>query len=348
MHWQPAKFYTQNANGITCTLCPFACRFAEGDTGHCHVRRRRGHLLETATMATSVRHLHAIERKPFYHFMPGLQVLTLAAPGCTFRCSYCQNYRLSQFGRDQAAAMAAAIATPIDPAELVVEAQSMAAGIAFSYSEPVLASELTMTIAPLAKAAGVPIIWKSNGFITPQAAAELAAYIDAVNIDIKTADDDDHRRLTGAPLQPIWDAIAVWARAGVWIEISTPLIPDFNTSPASIRTLAQAVAAIDNRRGHTPWHLLRFHPDYRYTDAPPTHPQTLRTACDIAEHEGLAYVYVERALDDRGRNTYCHHCHSEIMTRDIWALGQQRIEDGHCPSCRTPIPGHWRRQRIEP
>jgi pyruvate formate lyase activating enzyme len=335
MEWRAAEFYRTEGASLTCTLCPHACSLGDGDRGRCYVRRRRGDALETATFATSVLHVQAIERKPLYHFRPGSRVVTVAAPGCSFACSYCQNFRLSQFGRSPEAAWSA---RPLEPDELVAAAVAEGAAIAFSYAEPVLAAELTLALAPLAQRAGIDIVWKTNGFVTTEAARRLAPALAALNIDLKAADETAHRKLTGAPLGPILDAIEEWVSAGVWIEISTPLIPGVNTDDASLRTMAKRVYACGPA---TPWHLLRFHPDYRLVRVSPTHPDLLARAAGIANEVGLEHVYVERAIGQAGRDTRCPSCQATVVRRDIWALAENRVVAGRCPDCEVPIAGRW-------
>jgi len=320
---------------IVCTLCPFECALGDGDTGRCHVRRRRGARLETATFATAVVHAHPIERKPFYHVRPGTRVLTLAAPGCMFTCTYCQNYRLSQFGRTDAAPWAA---VPIDPAEIVARAAAEGMGIAFSYSEPVLAAEATLAIAPLASQAHVPLLWKTNGFITEDAACEVAPALTAANVDLKAAREDVHLRLTGAPLGPVVSALRTWKALGVWLEVSTPVIPGTNDDLASLQAMAQIVVSLGEQ---TPWHLLRFHPDHRLTAAPPTHPEILDRAVEIARAAGLVHVYVERALGDRGRITRCVGCGEKVVERHVDGVRYNHLREGRCPRCRAAVAGCW-------
>jgi pyruvate formate lyase activating enzyme len=345
MEWRPAAFQRRGARGLACTLCPFGCDLGDGDTGRCHVRRRRGDRLETATFATAVWHLQPIERKPFYHVRPGSRALTVAAPGCTFRCTYCQNFRVSQLGRD---ARATWQARPLAPAELVAAARDAGAAIAFSYAEPVLAAELTLATAELARPAGVPVLWKTNAFASTEAALRLAHALDAASVDLKHVDDAAHRRLTGAPVRPVLDTLATWRAAGVWLEIATPLIPGFNTDVATLRALAGHVRALG---ASTPWHILRFHPDYRLQDAPPTHPELLRMARDIAREQGLAHVYVERALGEEARHTRCPGCADVLVhraldagdgsSREPWHTRVVGLRQGRCARCDHPIPGRW-------
>jgi pyruvate formate lyase activating enzyme len=334
--WLPALLTTRLGNGhVRCELCPFRCALADGHTGACKVRRNRGGAVETATTSVAVQHVDAIERKPLYHVLPGSRVLTVATPGCTFRCSYCVNHRLSQYGRDSEAPWTG---TPARPAELIARARAERALLGMSYTEPGLAPELTLALAELAAPHGIPLIWKSNGFLTPEAADLVAPVLTAVNIDVKAADDAAHRRLTGAPLGPVLDTVERFRAAGVWVEISTPLVPGTASEPAQLRAIARRLAAISTEM---PWHLLRFTPDYQLVRAVPTSPQALATAVGLGHEAGLRYVYVERALGVAGRRTFCPSCAATLVERDIWALGVNKIVEGACPSCGEHVPGIW-------
>ena len=335
MDWRPASYSRETDGGLECTLCPIGCVLGEGQIGSCRVRRRSQGRIETATFASSVRHVQPIERKPLYHFRPGSRALTLAAPGCTFACSYCQNYRLSQWGRYPEAVWEA---QAVDPSEVVAQAYAQDLHIAFSYSEPVLATELTLAIAPLAAAVGVSLVWKTNGFITESAARDVGRALSAVNVDLKSADDGAHRRLTRAHLTPVLKAIEIWKAAGVWVEISTPIIAGVNDSADQLQALARAVREWGPE---TPWHLLRVHPDYQMCAIPPTHPETLARACAIARQVGLRHVYVERALGPEGRNTVCPGCGTTVVRRGIWSLEENNLNAGSCRHCGQTIPGHW-------
>ncbi|MFO1433394.1 MAG: AmmeMemoRadiSam system radical SAM enzyme [Candidatus Competibacteraceae bacterium] len=333
--WQPAGFYRSQGDGLLCTLCPHACVLADGEIGQCQVRRRHGSRLETATFATSVRHLDTIERKPFYHYRPGHKVLTLAAPGCSFTCLYCQNYRLSQFGRTPAAPWRA---QPVEVASVIAEAVAKNAAVALSYSEPSLAAELTLALAAAGRPQGVEIVWKTNGFLTAEALAQIGPSLSAVNVDLKTVDAHKHKALTGAPVGPVLEAIAGFIAAGVWVEISTPLIPKFNADSDSLRNIA---AAVREPGPHIPWHLLRFTPEYRLRRAKPTPPEVLNTARAIAREAGLYYVYVERACGPAARNTFCPQCGEEVVRRDIWATRAVSLVNGACPQCGFAVFGYW-------
>lgn len=340
--WQPAVLGHDVGGGrIACDLCPHACTMQPGQTGLCHVRRNAGGELQTATVSVAVAHLDAIERKPFYHVRPGSRVLTIASPGCTFRCGYCINHRLSQFGRPGAPGW---IGEPARPNELVAAAAEQDAALGISYTEPGLAPELTLALADHAAPAGVPLLWKTNGFLTAAAVDLVAPVLAAVNVDVKAATERAHRELTGAPLAPVLDAIERFRAAGVWVEVSTPLIPGTSADPADLDAIARRLAGIDP---DLPWHLLRFSPVHRMSDADPSSPDSLAAAREIGHRAGLRHVYVERALGPAGRNTRCPRCRTVLVERGIWETLEQVLADGRCPQCAEPVPGRWKDGRDE-
>lgn len=333
--WAPAQFYAKEGALLRCTLCPHACMLQDCEVGACHVRRRNGEQLETATFSSTVRHLDPVERKPFYHWHPGTKVLTLASPGCTFSCSYCLNYRLSQYGQIPTVRWQGAL---VDPHELVAAAVAHRSSIGFSYSEPGLAAELTLAIAQLAKPAGVGIVWKTNGYLTGDAVKTIAPHLAAVNLDIKASNERRHRAFTGAQLEPVLNSLKIFLERGVWVEVSTPVIPNFNSDGESLRQIAGMLTGTGLQ---VPWHLVRFVPEFRMRNARPTHPDELAQAVLIARSEGVDYVYVERALGPSARNTYCPSCRAEVVSRDIWATGRVSLKGGQCPQCLVPVPGRW-------
>lgn len=318
---------------VRCTLCPFRCVLADGQTGVCKVRRNHGGTLQTAANAAAVAHLTAIERKPLYHVRPGARVLTIAGPGCSFRCDYCINYRLSQYGRE-GDDVAPWTGEPARPDEIAARAAREGALLGMSYSEPSLAPELTLALA----GHGVPVVWKSNGYLSAAAVDLVGPALLAVNIDVKAADEAAHRRLTGASLAPVWAAVERFRAAGVWVELSTPLIPGTSAEPWQLAAIAARIASIDS---NIPWHLLRFTPDFRMKGSSPTSPAALERAREMAAGLGLRFVYVERALGPAGRNTVCPECDRLLIERDIWAMVHNDVEDGRCPRCGFSIPGRW-------
>lgn len=291
--------------------------------------------METATFASSVRHFDAVERKPLYHFRPGTRVLTLAAPGCTFGCTYCINHRMSQYGREDDVQWTA---SPVDPAEIVAMAEAAGACVGLSYTEPSLAIELTKALARYGQAAGVLVVWKTNGFLTAEAADAAIPALAAVNIDLKAADEESHRRLTGAPLAPVLATLRKFADSGIWVEVCTPVIPGVNSQPGQLARIAEQLAAISP---DLPWHLLRWTPGFKLNDGDPTSPAALAEAVAIGRRAGLNYVYVERALGADGRATCCPDCGRILVRRDVWALSSVDLYNGCCPGCGYRVAGQW-------
>lgn len=335
--WAPAMLFSVGPKNshLQCDLCPHRCRLRDGQVGYCGVRRRTGDILETATFATTVEHLDPVERKPLYHWRPGTNVLTYAAPGCSFRCDYCINYRLSQFGREGGQPWRA---EPADPERMVQRAVDLNAALAFSYSEPSLAMELTVAVATLGASRQVSVIWKTNGFLTPEATAIAATAVAAVNIDVKSCDPQLHLKLTGAPLAPVLRAIETFRANGVWVEVATPVIPGFSDQPDQLVAIASTLASIDPAM---PWHLLRFTPTFRMQDDDPASPDSLVTAQRIGWDAGLDYVYVERALGADGRQTRCPSCSMPVVERSVWATNAVYLSNGDCRRCGRRIPGVW-------
>ncbi|GIH11059.1 AmmeMemoRadiSam system radical SAM enzyme [Rhizocola hellebori] len=300
------------------------------------MRRRNGAALETATFATAVQHIDAVERKPLYHWRPGSRLLTLAAPGCSLRCGYCINYRLSQFGRSGGEEWTG---QPADPASIIELAAENGCAIGFSYTEPSLAIELTLALAGLGGPRGIPVLWKSNGFMTPEAVAMVAPVVRAMNIDVKASDDRAHRKLTGGALTPVFETIAALRAQGVWIEISTPLIPGTSDSPEQLATIAHTLADID---AAMPWHLLRFTPTFQMAGrSNPSLPADLAQAREIGLRAGLKFVYIERALGADGRDTRCPGCRQTVVERGIWSTETVHLSGGRCPHCEYRLEGVW-------
>ncbi|MEV8032344.1 radical SAM protein [Streptomyces sp. NPDC002742] len=291
--------------------------------------------METATFATSVQHVDAIERKPLYHYRPDSRAVTLAAPGCSFRCDYCVNHELSQFGRRTEVPWTG---RAVSPQAVVLQAQRLGACVALSYSEPSLAIELTLALAEAGAPVGVDVVWKSNGFLTTDAVRRVAPVLAAVNIDIKSVDDVRHRALTGAPAGPVLDTLEALRSAGVWVEASTPLVPGVADSPEDLSAIALRLARIDPG---IPWHLARFSPAFRRSGDVPTLPSALAEGVAAGRGAGLRHIYVERALGAAGRATSCPKCDGLVVERDLWKLTANRLRDGACPDCGTRVEGRW-------
>jgi len=275
-----------------------------------------------------------IEKKPLFHFLPGSQAYSIATVGCNFRCLNCQNYDVSQMPKPQKPIFGED-ATP----EEIVEAAKRykCESIAYTYTEPTIFFEYAYDIARLARKEGIKNVFVSNGYITEEALRVIAPYLDASNIDLKGFSDEFYRKLCGAHLNPVLDAIRLHKELGIWIEITTLVIPSLNDSEENFRKIADFIKDLDDG---IPWHVTRFYPAYRLFDLPPTPVDTLDKARKIGLEVGLKYVY-QGNIPEEGENTYCPSCGKLLIKRHDYEVMQNIIKDSKCPYCGTKIDGVW-------
>ncbi len=356
-----AMFYELLPNGrVLCNLCALYCKIASGRRGACGVRVNAGGVLYTLVYGKIIgRHVDPIEKKPLFHFLPGSLSYSIATVGCNFRCLHCQNYDISQqpksrgsvIRREEADGGPDVLCTSLrdaeagipgekrTPEEVVAAARSSRCrSIAYTYTEPTIFFEFAYDTARHAAAAAIANVFVTNGYITEQALAAVAPFLDAANIDLKSFDDSAHKRMTGARLQPVLDSIRAYKRLGIWIEVTTLVIPGHNDSESELRKIAEFIASVGT---DIPWHVTRFYPAYRLLDRPPTPVATLRRARDIGYEAGLEYVYEGNVPGEGGENTVCHGCRAVLIERYGFDLVSNRIRNGCCPDCGRPIPGVW-------
>lgn len=283
-----AMFYEKlDAGRVRCGLCRFYCQIEPGQRGHCRVRENRGGVLYSLVYGRSVaEQVDPIEKKPLFHLLPGSKSYSVATVGCNFRCLNCQNYRISQ----PEAPFVAQAGTPLPP-QVIVE-RALAAGcrsIAYTYTEPTIFFEYAYETAILARAAGLKNVFVSNGYITSEALAAIAPYLDAANIDLKGFNPQFYRDVIGASLEQVLASLREYRSVGIWLEITTLVIPGLNDSEEELRNLARFI--VDELGPQTPWHVTQFYPTFRLTDVPRTPVTTLRTARQIGIEAGLRYVY---------------------------------------------------------
>ncbi len=357
--WKDALFYEPIAGGrVLCRLCGLYCKIADGYRGACGVRVNVGQRLYTLVYDKVVaRNIDPIEKKPFFHFYPGSRSYSIATVGCNFRCLHCQNYEISQLpkektppvrlsGGDGSDAFYLALCDlearipgeQVTPEEIVRSARASGCrSIAYTYTEPTIFFELAYDTARLAAARGLTNVFVTNGYITEEALVTIAPYLGAANIDLKSFNDAAHKRMTGARLQPVLDGIRAYKRLGIWIEITTLVIPGYNDSEEELRQIADFIASVGP---DIPWHVTQFYPTYRLHDRGRTPIATLRRARKIGYDAGLQYVYEGNVAGERGENTYCHRCQALLIARSGYLVANH-LRDGRCPECRTPIPGVW-------
>ncbi len=334
MNREAMLYDTLDNQKVRCNLCAHRCLIKPGRAGICQVRvNQEGTLITRVYGRVTANHIDPIEKKPLFHFYPGSRALSIATPGCNFRCQFCQNSDISQMVREHHLIMG----EEITPANLVAVAQrTRSRTIAYTYTEPTIFFEYAYDIARKATEAGLSNAFVTNGYETPEAIDMIAPYLDAANVDLKSFNDSFYRHVCGATLQPVLDALQKMKQAGIWLEVTTLIIPTYNDSADELRDIARFIA---RQLGvETPWHVSAFYPTYKLTDAPPTPERTLMRARDIGFEEGLHYVYAGN-LPGRGEDTLCPTCGKAVIRRYRYTILENDVREGRCPECDTPIAG---------
>ncbi|MFL6301126.1 MAG: AmmeMemoRadiSam system radical SAM enzyme [Terriglobales bacterium] len=325
-------------NRLRCYSCGHACPIPEGQAGVCKVRYNRGGKLYVPWGYVGGVQCDPIEKKPFFHAIPGALAYSFGMLGCDLHCSYCQNWVTSQALRDPSAVAAPLAATP---QALVEDALAQGAKVVVStYNEPLITSEWAVAIFKEARAAGLMTGFVSNGNATPRVLEYIRPHIDVYKVDLKSFDDAHYRKL-GGRIQPILDSIKRIHQIGFWLEIVTLLIPGFNNSDDEIRRLTEFVAGVSP---DIPWHVTAFHQDYRMTDQRNTTAEDLLRAAAIGKQSGLRYIYPGNLPGRVGHweNTHCVQCGETLIERYGYRIRSYRLTgEGACPTCGTKLPGRF-------
>ncbi len=322
---------------VHCFLCSHHCRIKEGDFGFCGVRQNRGGTLYSLVYGKLISaNVDPIEKKPLYHFLPGSKSFSIATPGCNFRCGFCQNWEISQSNpRDGLTVHEGEEVSPQEVVEAAV--RTGCKSISFTYTEPTIYFEYALDVARLAKARGLATVFVTNGYMTEETLRSIHPHLDAANVDLKFFTDSGYRKACGAHLEPVMQSIRLMRSLGIWVEVTTLVIPGENDSMRELGGIAQFLVSVDPS---IPWHLSRFHPDYKYLDHPATPESTLKEAMEQGTMFGLAYVYVGN-VHGWGNDTHCHRCGKLLIRRELFSVMESRIKEGACDSCRAAIPGVW-------
>ena len=321
---------------VLCGLCSHRCLIADGKRGICAVRENRGGVLYSLVYDRIIaQNIDPIEKKPLFHFQPGSRSYSIATPGCNFRCLHCQNADISQLPRDHGGIL---LGEGVQPSEIVKAAKNAGCtSISYTYTEPTIFFELAYETARLAVEAGLKNVFVTNGYITPKALETIRPYLHAANIDLKGFSDEFYKKVCGARLRPVLDAIGLYKKYGIWIEITTLIIPDHNDSEAELKQIAGFIRSVG---ADVPWHVTRFHPTYKLTEEPRTPLQTLKRAREIGFEAGLRYVY-EGNIPGEGEETACWSCRKPLVKRFGFSVEENNIRDGKCRFCGSPIDGVW-------
>jgi len=335
---QEARFYEKKEEGkVHCHLCAHECKIDPGKRGLCHVRENQEGTLFTLVYGMVVaENIDPIEKKPLFHFLPGSRSYSIATAGCNFMCLHCQNYDISQFPKKHGGKIPGMARSP---EAIVREAKAnRCATISYTYTEPTIFLEFAQDTARLAQEQGIKNVFVSNGFMTAESAKALAEVIEGDNIDLKSFRDDFYRKVCKARLQPVLDTIERLKRAGVWIEVTTLIIPGHNDSVEELTEIAQFIKGVGPE---IPWHVSAFHPTYQMMDRPRTAAEILLKAREIGLTAGLRYVYTGNIPGQGGENTYCYSCGEVLIERLGYAIKGFILQDGKCPKCQTAIDGVW-------
>ncbi|MFC1487797.1 AmmeMemoRadiSam system radical SAM enzyme [Thermoproteota archaeon] len=331
-----AMFYEKlDGKRINCNLCYHRCSsIAVSRKGICGVRENiDGELYSLVYGRVVACAVDPIEKKPLFNFLPGSKSYSIATVGCNFRCDNCQNYDISQLPKDQNII----VGQEVLPEQIISLAKrSNCVSIAYTYSEPTIFFEYAYDVARIAKKEGLKNIFVTNGYITPEALHEIAPYLDAVNIDLKSFSDDFYRKRCGARLQSVLDSIKLYKSLGIWTEITTLIIPSLNDSEEELRKIAEFIKDLGE---DIPWHITQFHPTYKLIDLPRTPVNTLRRAREIGLEAGLRYVYEGNVPGESGENTYCHNCKKNLIHRFGYQIQNNKIKNSVCTYCGVKIDG---------
>lgn len=322
-------------NKVQCNLCAHRCRLPENKVGICGVRKNiDGTLFSLNYNRVAATHPDPIEKKPLYHCLPASTSFSIATMGCNFSCKFCQNHSLAMVKNERV------FGEPITPDELVESALSCdARSIAYTYTEPTVYFELMLETARLAKLAGLKNLMVTNGYMSQEASIEIQPYLDGANIDLKAFNDTFYKTYCGARLEPVKETIARMNEAGIWVELTTLLIPGLNDEDGEIDRMTDFIAGVDPG---IPWHVSRFFPQHQLTDAPITPEDSIYKCLETGKAKGIQYLYAGNIPGDKWAHTHCHNCGALLIKRSGYSARVIDINGGKCGNCDTAIPGIWK------
>ena len=336
MKYKAMLFKKAENNAAHCLLCSHNCKIVPSQFGICGVRQNTDGDLHTLVYAEAIAsHVDPIEKKPLYHFIPGTLSYSIATIGCNFKCDFCQNWQISQNNKKNDPGFPGDHLTPEDIVKNTISAKCKS--IAYTYTEPTIFFEYAYDTAKLANKKGIYNVFVTNGFMTKSAIDEISPYLDAANVDLKSFNNNFYKKFCKARLEPVLENIAYMKKKGIWVEVTTLLIPGENDSKEELTQIAEFIAGVSK---DIPWHISRFHPQYQMTDTAPTPMEVLKKAYDIGKKAGLQYVYLGNVLE--GNDTACPKCGSILIERMLFNVKKIDIKNNKCIHCRTKISGVWK------
>jgi len=322
---------------LRCQACANRCQIPEGKTGICRVRFNRGGRLWVPAGYVAGLNIDPIEKKPFFHVLPGSDALSFGMLGCNFHCSFCQNWVSSQALRED---RAMALPDQVSAEQMLDLAVKRRVPIMVStYNEPLITADWAVEIFKEARKHGILCGFVSNGHATPEVLEFLRPHMDLYKVDLKCYNPENYRQL-GGKLDAVLDSIGLLKQMGFWVEVVTLVVPTFNDSDEELTAIAKFIADVSP---DIPWHTTAFHPDYKMTGPPRTPVETLSRAYDIGKASGLKFVYsgnLPGYVEDR-ENTFCPGCNALLVRRCGFSVSENRIAEGKCPDCATQIAGVW-------
>ena len=328
-------FETGPQGRVVCRVCAHQCRLPEGATGICRVRKNIGgvlYSLNSDQVATT--HMDPIEKKPLYHFLPGSSTFSLAAMGCNFSCRFCQNYQISMVSDENRIC-----GETVSPERLVQQAlQNQAASISYTYTEPTVFFELMLETARLAHQQGIKNVMVTNGYMSEQALSLLGPFLDAANVDVKAFNEKFYREYCSARLKPVLETIVAMHARGIWLEVTTLLIPGLNDDREEITQLIGFLLKLDEG---LPWHVSRFFPQHRLQHISPTGKDSIHGFLRLGAEMGLKYLYGGNLPSADWNDTHCPQCKKKLIRRVGYQTEILALQSGHCRFCGKKIPGVW-------
>ncbi len=331
-----AMLYRKEGNAaVACQLCAHRCVISDGSAGVCGVRVNENGTLYTLVYDKIVaQHVDPIEKKPLYHVLPGSLSYSIATVGCNFHCLNCQNHEISQIPKRHSRAISG---VPVTPEEIVTAAlRNRCQSIAYTYTEPTIYFELAYETAQLARKKGLKNVFVTNGYMTAEALDAIRPYLDAANVDLKGYNEAKYRKVCGGKLEPVKETIRRMNEIGVWVEVTTLIIPTHNDSETELRAIAEFLVSVNPA---IPWHVSAFYPQYKMAHLPSTSPGIIYRAVDIGKEVGLHHVYSGNLRSDSTSATICHACGAHLIQRSGFFVLENLMAQGKCPSCDAPVAG---------
>jgi len=335
----PGSLYERLPEGaVRCVACGHRCLIRDGKRGVCMVRVNRGGALYVPHGYVGALQCDPIEKKPFFHVLPGARALSFGMLGCDYHCLNCQNFMTSQALRDPVAGLEP---EEMAPEQFVTLAKRLGAQVVTStYNEPLITSEWAVEVFKVAKREGLVTSYVSNGNATPEVLEYIQPWVDLYKVDLKGFNEPHYRTVLGGQLKTVLETIRLLKQMAFWVEVVTLIIPGFNDSDEELKAIAEFLTSVSPE---IPWHVTAFHKDYKMTDPDNTPADTLIRACEIGQRAGLRYLYAGNlpGLVGPWEDTRCPSCNELLVERRGYTILKNILRDGRCPSCQTAIPGRW-------